>query len=135
MLIRAFALNSNNKIEITLSELQSLLNAAYEEGVERERNKKVFHWDYPYITCNTNTIDKDTVTLNNTSSSISNLNRISNKIQQVANNASSTINNLDSVSDKVQQVTSTTLPTNSAYTFAMQDDSTYRNVINGAINE
>lgn len=103
MLIRAFALNSNNKIELTLSELQSLLNAAYEEGAERERNKKVFHWDYPYITCNTNTVNKDTVTLNN-------------------------------ISDKTQQVTNSTLPDNSAYTFAIQDNSTYRNIINGAIN-
>lgn len=103
MLIRAFALNSNNKIELTLSELQSLLNAAYEEGAERERNKKVFHWDYPYITCNTNTVNKDTVTLNN-------------------------------ISDKTQQVTNSILPDNSAYTFAIQDNSTYRNVINGAIN-
>lgn len=114
MLIRAFALNSNNKIELTLSELQSLLNAAFEEGAEKERNKKVFHWDYPYITCDTNTVSKDTVTLNSTPNTISNFN---------------------SVSDKTQQVTGTTLPTNSAYTFAMQDDSTYRNVINGAINE
>lgn len=134
MLIRAFALNSNNKIELTLSELQSLLNAAFEEGAEKERNKKVFHWDYPYITCNTDTaINKDTITLNNTSNSISNLNHVSDKIQQVANNASSAINNLNSVSDKVQQVTGSILPSNSAYTFAMQDN--HRNVINGAINE
>lgn len=35
MLIRAFALNSNNKIELTLSELESLLNAAFEEGAEK----------------------------------------------------------------------------------------------------
>lgn len=123
MLIKAFALNSNNKIELTLSELQSLLNAAYEEGAEKERNKKVFHWDYPYITCNTNTVSKDTVTLNNTSSSISNLNSVSDKIQQVANNASSIINNLNSVSDKTQQATNRVFIDSSAWTLAMQDNS------------
>lgn len=96
MLIRAFALNSNNKIELTLSELESLLNAAFEEGAEKERNKKVFHWDYPYLTCNTNTLSKDTVTLNST--------------------------------PKV-------FTDSSAYTAAMQDNFTYRNANNGAINE
>lgn len=97
MLIRAFALNSNNKIELTLSELESLLNAAFEEGAEKERNK-VFRWDYPYITCNTNTntVSKDTVTLNST--------------------------------PKV-------FTDSSAYTAAMQDNFTYRNANNGAINE
>ena len=95
MLIRAFALNSNNKIELTLSELESLLNAAFEEGAEKERNK-VFCWDYPYITCNTNTLSKDTVTLNST--------------------------------PKV-------FTDSSAYTAAMQDNFTYRNANNGAINE
>lgn len=108
MLIRAFALNSNNKIELSLLELQSLLNAAYEEGAERERNKKVFHWDYPFITCNTNTsVNKDTVTLNS-----------------IPNN----------ISDKTQQVTNSTLPDGSAYTFAVQGSTTCCNVINGAIN-
>lgn len=68
MLIRAFALNSNNKIELTLSELESLLNAAFEEGAAKARNENVFRWDYPYITCNanTNTVSKNTVTLNST---------------------------------------------------------------------
>ena len=97
MLIKAFSLNSNNKIELTLSELESLLNAAFEEGVERELNKKVFRWDYPYITCNTtNTVSKDTVTLNSTS------------------------RNFTDSSD---------------YTGTMQDNFTYRNANNGAINE
>ena len=98
MLIRAFALNSNNKIELTLSELESLLNAAFEEGAEKELNKKVFRWDYPYITCstNTNTVSTDTVTLNST--------------------------------PKV-------FTDSSAYTVATQDNSTYRNANNGAINE
>ena len=115
MLIRAFALNSNNKIELTLSELESLLNAAFEEGVERELNKKTFRWDYPYITCNTtNTLNKDTVTLNSTPDSISNLN---------------------STSDKTHQATNRVFNDSSAYTTAMQDNSTYRNVNNGAINE
>ena len=114
MLIRAFALNSNNKIELTLSELESLLNAAFEEGAEKERNKKVFRWDYPYITCNTNTLSKDTVTLNDTSGSISNLN---------------------STSDKIQQATNRVFTDSSAYTTAMQDNFTYRNANNGAINE
>lgn len=92
MLIRAFALNSNDKIELTLSELQSLLNAAFEEGAEKER----IRWDYPYITCNTNTLSEDTVTLNST--------------------------------PKV-------FTDSSAYTVAMQDNFTYRNANNGAINE
>lgn len=95
MLIRAFALNSNNKIELTLSELESLLNAAFEEGAEKERNK-VFRWDYPYITFNTNTLSKDTVTLNSTPEVFTD---------------------------------------SSAYTVAMQDNFTYRNANNGAINE
>lgn len=103
MLIRAFALNSNNKIELTLSELQSLLNAAYEEGAERERNKKVFHWNYPDITCNANTVSKDTITLNGIPNSIGNFNNVSDKSQQVTSNI-------------------------------LSDSSTYRNVINGAIN-
>ena len=112
MLISAFALNSNNKIELTLSELESLLNAAFEEGAEKERNKKVFRWDYPYITCNT--VSQGTVTLNDTSGSISNLN---------------------STSDKIQQATNRVFNDSSAYTTAMQDNFTYRNVNNGAINE
>ena len=96
MLIRAFALNSNNKIELTLSELESLLNAAFEEGAEKERNKKVFRWDYPSITCNTNTLSNDTVTLSSTPKVFTN---------------------------------------SSACTAAMQDNFTYRNANNGAINE
>lgn len=114
MLIRAFALNSNNKIELTLSELESLLNAAFEEGAERELNKKVFRWDYPYITCNCDTVSQGTITLNDTSGSISNLN---------------------STSDKTQQATNRVFTDSSAYTTAMQDNFTYRNVNNGAINE
>ena len=114
MLIRAFALNSNNKIELTLSELESLLNAAFEEGAERELNKKIFRWDYPNITCNTNTVSQGTITLNDTSGSISNLN---------------------STSDKTQQATNRVFNDSYVYTTAMQDNFTYRNVNNGAINE
>lgn len=38
------------------------------KGQKKELNKKVFRWDYPYLTCNTNTntASTDTVTLNST---------------------------------------------------------------------
>lgn len=50
MLIKAFELNKNGKIELTPKELENLMKTAYMEGQDYERNKnnRYTYWNYPY---------------------------------------------------------------------------------------
>lgn len=56
MIIKAFQVNKNGKIELNPSELEKLMQEAYKEGREYERtsmNNSYIYWNYPYRLSNT----------------------------------------------------------------------------------
>ena len=51
MIIKAFQVNKDGKIELNPSELEKLMQEAYKEGREYERatmNNSYIYWNYPY---------------------------------------------------------------------------------------
>ena len=51
MIIKAFQVNKDGKIELNPSELEKLMQEAYKEGQEYEKtkmNNSYIYWNYPY---------------------------------------------------------------------------------------